>query len=110
MSVLRYLLIVVGALLLLVCGGAGYLYWSLSYPPMNRLPLPDSLISLESPEGAALLEQSQAKADFASLQTHFEAQSKTSWCGVASAVIAHNALDPAAPMTQDAFFNECTAP
>lgn len=102
-------LIGLGVFVLLLSGLFSFFYWRISHPAYNRLPLPEELISLESPEGKALLDQSDAKADAEALIQHFQRQQKASWCGVASAVIVLNAIDAKALDSQDDFFNECTA-
>lgn len=84
------------------------LYWRISHPRMEKLSLPESLISLESPGGAQLLDESTARHDYDVLQRNLQTQAKTSWCGVASAVTVLNSLRTAASLQQTEFFNDCT--
>lgn len=106
---IRRALIGLGAFLGLAAGAFALFYWRLSHPAYDRLPLPQELVSLESPEGMTLLEQSDAKLDFTSLTAHFQTQQKGSFCGVASAVTAVNVFYPGASLNQETFFNDCTA-
>lgn len=79
------------------------------------LPLPKQLIALDSPQGRELLATSQAQQDFLGLMSYFVTQESQAYCGVASSVVALNALGVAAPLspvfapyrlfTQDNFFN-----
>lgn len=107
-KLVRIGLIGLGTLLIAGGGGFGFLYWRLSHPAQERLPLPSTLISFESPEGEALLQESDAKADSEALLAHFETQQKGSWCSVAGAVTVINASNPSTPLTQDGFFTDCT--
>ncbi len=84
-------------------------YLWISNPKVDRLPLPPELVSLESPEGKTLLTESTAKVDHESLEAHYQAQEKQSWCGVASAVTVLNSFPDASPLTQSGFFDECTS-
>lgn len=96
----RRLLLVV---LLIGCGGFGYISWSIANPVDQQLPLPAALIASDSPEGVALLAGAAAKADYAALEGNFEAQRYGSYCGVASSVIAIKALGGEA--SQETFFD-----
>ncbi len=60
-------------------------------------PLPPNLVALDSPEGRKLLDESQAKADFIPLVSHFLTQKTPAFCGVASSVMVLDSLDLAAP-------------
>ncbi len=58
----------------------------------ETLPLPDTLISLESPEGAALLFGAEARADFPALVAQFTTQINPAFCGPATMAMLLNAL------------------
>ncbi|MBK9264153.1 MAG: phytochelatin synthase family protein [Polyangiaceae bacterium] len=105
----RIVVIACTSLVALGSAGFGLLYWRISNPVNERLPLPPELVSLESDEGKTLLAESDAKADTDALQAHFETQQKASWCGVASAVTVLNSFLPPLQLTQESFFNDCTA-
>jgi Phytochelatin synthase len=55
-------------------GMAGIITFVLSPPPVNLLPVPSNLISLESKIGQQLLAQSTIKSDYASLSQNFQTQ------------------------------------
>ena len=79
-------------------------------PPADdseQLSLAEHLLDLNSAEGLALLESASATADFAALDSHFEAQIYRSYCGVASSVVALQALGYA--VEQAEFFDEAAA-
>lgn len=59
------------------------------------------LVSLESPEGRMLLARNQADSDLSPLLEHFESQQHRAHCGIASAVIALNALRVDAPTSPE---------
>ena len=59
--------------------------------------LPARAVPFDTAEGRAMLVRSKANADFFALSAHFETQAEQSYCGVASAVMALNALPVAAP-------------
>jgi hypothetical protein len=61
---------------------------------------PDELIALDTPPGEKLLAESTARADFFRLVDTFVTQERPSFCGVASAVMALNALHVPAPSTE----------
>jgi hypothetical protein len=79
-------------------------------------PLPPSLIPLDSDEGRRLLVESKANRAFFALSSQFLTQRSTAYCGVASGVMALNALPIQAPeapewapfraFTQDNVFND----
>jgi len=77
-------------------------------PGGGRLPMPEGLVSLESPAGESLLAEAGAKADLDALVRHFVTQSRPAYCGVASAVTVLNAMPAAtAPSwTQSTFFTD----
>ncbi len=97
-----------GIVLLLGTGMAWNEY--LRTPPVAREPLPPTLIALDSPAGQALLAESDAVADYDDLRANFVAQSRKSYCGVASAVVALNAARVAgAPFDQRTVFDAPSA-
>lgn len=74
-------------------------------PAIDLLPLPENLIALESPAGRKLLAESEFVADYGQLTAHFVIQSRPAYCGVASSVIALNALRNMEPrLDQSTFF------
>ena len=79
-------LIKAGGRILLIFGtGFSVVTWKLFSPPsVDRLPLPKTLVSLESPFGQQLLSQSNSKQDFQPLNTHIQTQKRPAYCGVAS--------------------------
>ncbi|MEG4407193.1 phytochelatin synthase family protein [Microcoleus sp. MON2_D5] len=107
----RRRLIKAGAGILVIFGtGLSVFTWKAFSPPsVERLPLPKTLVSLESPEGQQLLNQSKSKQDFQPLSTHIETQKRPAYCGVASSVMVLNALGSKKqgyrPLTQDTFFD-----
>jgi acetyl/propionyl-CoA carboxylase alpha subunit len=96
-------IVVVGSIMALMVLG---FVW-ISNPTHERLPLPGNLVSLESPEGKTLLEESQTRIDHESLVAHLQTQEKRSWCGVASAVTVLNSFDVRPQITQSGFFTDC---
>jgi Phytochelatin synthase len=84
----------------------------------QTLPLPPSLIRLDSEAGAQLLVDSQARRAYWPLSVHFLTQKNQAYCGVASMVMVLNALavkappapgyEPFATFTQDNLLNERT--
>lgn len=82
----------------------------------QQSPLPPELIGLDTPEGARLLSESTAKADFGKLVSTFVTQEQQAFCGIASAVTILNALPVPAPngpvgplFTQTNFFDAASA-
>ncbi len=65
----------------------------------QHAPLPDSVVALDSPEGARLFEGSSAKVDYFALSSSFVTQQTQGFCGVASAVVVLNAMQVPAPST-----------
>lgn len=101
----RFLAATLGALVLLAGAAVGHRY--LGAPAHAPLPLPPALIAADSAEGRELLAESGHVADYAVLRAHFQPQARRAYCGVASAVIALNALRPAhAPLDQRSFFHD----
>ncbi len=84
----------------------------------QTLPLPPTLIRLDSEAGAQLLLDSQARRAYWPLSVHFLTQKNQAYCGVASMVMVLNALgvkappaagyEPFATFTQDNLLNERT--
>ena len=96
--------------LLGITGIARVGYYAFTPPSVNRLPLPKHLISLESPMGKKLLNESEIRQDYIPLSTNFETQLRPAYCGVASAVMVLNALGSYKStyqhFTQDTFFTK----
>jgi hypothetical protein len=91
----------------LMLASAGVHEWNARFrvPAENGLPVPHSLIALDSPEGQRLLARSTFLADYRSLIENFESQSRPAFCGVASSVIVLNALRGSPRgLTQATFF------
>lgn len=86
--------------------------------PAKTLPLPQSLVALNSDAGEQLLLHSQARQSYWNLSVQFVTQKTQTYCGVASMVMVLNALGGPAPatpeyepyriFTQDNFFNDQT--
>ena len=84
----------------------------------KTLPLPATLVSLNSEEGERLLLHSEARQSYWNLSVQFLTQKTQSFCGVASIVMVLNALGIPAPttpeyrpytvFTQENFFNDQT--
>lgn len=84
----------------------------------QTLPLPPSLIRLDSDAGAQLLLDSQARRAYWPLSVQFVTQKNQAFCGVASMVMVLNAMgvkappaagyEPFATFTQDNLLNERT--
>jgi hypothetical protein len=84
----------------------------------QTLALPENLINLNSRQGAALLQDSEALQSYWPLSIHFVTQQNQAYCGVASIVMVLNALAIPAPttpefepykiFTQDNVFNAAT--
>jgi len=87
-------------------------------PIAKTLPLPESLVSLNSREGEQLLLHSEAQQSYWNLSVQFLTQKTQAFCGVASIVMVLNALGIPAPttpeykpytvFTQENFFNDQT--
>ncbi|WP_134495718.1 phytochelatin synthase family protein [Microvirga pakistanensis] len=84
----------------------------------QTLPLPESLVSLNSERGARLLLESEANRAYWPLSIQFVTQKNQAYCGVASLTMVLNALGVPAPstpefepfktFTQDNLLNETT--
>jgi hypothetical protein len=95
--------IITGIALLLGAGAVWNEY--LREPPVAVQPLPPNLIALDSPEGQALLAESDAIADYDKLSDNFVAQSRKGYCGVATVVTALNAAETTpVPLDQRSVF------
>ena len=102
----RFLVVVGASTLAVSLVFAGYVAYRLK-PKELSLPLPDSLIAIDSIEGQALLTSSGHLADYPSLIEFWEAQELVSYCGVASGFIIRKAVGK--PVNQFNFFNEDTS-
>ncbi len=67
----------------------------------ETLALPDKLIGLTSPQGEALLKETPALDAYFPISINFVTQKTQAYCGVASMVIALNALKVPAPTTPE---------
>ena len=67
----------------------------------QTLPLPQNLINLNSNEGAALLQDSEALQSYWPLSIQFVTQENQAFCGVATMVMVLNALGVPAPTTPE---------
>ena len=76
-------------------------------PKITLGNLPPNLISSKSKKGQKLLAESKFNADYSSLKDNFVSQSKRTFCGVASSVIALNSLRDSFPtVNQKTIFNQ----
>jgi hypothetical protein len=76
-------------------------------PAVERLPIPPGLIAVDSEEGRRLLAESRFAADYQRLAENFERQARVGFCGVATSVIALNALrGPEQHLDQTSFFTD----
>ncbi len=84
--------------------------WAFAFrtPSVDRQPLPNGIISLDSAAGAQLLAGSRFNADYDGLSRFFESQSRAAYCGVASSVVVLNALHARPLLTQATFFDDAT--
>lgn len=102
----RSLAVIVGLVFLLLLT-AGSLVWHRYFrtPPVEELPVPEHLVSLQSPSGQKLVAESNYLADYESLTANFVGQTRSSFCGVASAVVVINAMrGKQARLDQSTFF------
>jgi hypothetical protein len=67
----------------------------------DTLPLPASLVALDSAEGEAMLVEADARADYFPLSLQFVTQRNQAFCGVASIVMVLNALHVPAPSSPE---------
>ena len=67
----------------------------------ETLTLPDRLVDVRSPQGEALLLETPALDGYFAVSTAFETQKNQAYCGVASMVIALNAMEVPAPTTPE---------
>ena len=91
------------SLLIVAIGFVGAAWWALQ-PHTNVQPLPSSMVAAETPQGLALLRESEAFADHAVLSRFFVAQNLKSYCGVASSVTVLSALGKS--VSQRDFFTD----
>lgn len=97
----KFIAFIAAVMAVFVLGLAGTVWWTLQ-PHPDPQPLPDSLVSLDTPDGQALLAGAEARADYDELAGTFVAQALVSYCGVASSVTVLNAIGR--DTTQDRFF------
>lgn len=104
----RRLMVVFFSVLLALplAGGVGFglMYYSVSNPKAQDLPLALHLVALDSSEGQSYLASAGMKADYGTVDSSFETQQKGSWCGVASSVTVLNALGGRERLDQEGFF------
>lgn len=99
---MKKFLAAIGVIMIALASGfAGVVWWMLQ-PHPDPQPLPAELVSLETTEGRALLEQAEARSDYDRLSGTFVSQDLVSYCGVASSVSVLNALG--LDTDQDEFF------
>ena len=67
----------------------------------DTLALPDRLVDLRSPKGAALLLEAQALDSYLPISTTFVTQKTQAYCGVASMVMVLNAIGAPAPVSAE---------
>ncbi|TNE44082.1 MAG: glutathione gamma-glutamylcysteinyltransferase [Deltaproteobacteria bacterium] len=92
--------------LIILVGLAGSAYSILTSQPKGpRRPLAKGQIPLPSKEGQRLLQESQAKVMFKTLQKSLQTQQRPAYCGVASSVSTLNAINPKGKLTQTSFFH-----
>jgi len=89
---LKKILLATVALVLIAFLTLAGMAWSRLQPEVNLLELPDNLISHSGDRGQDLLQNANAKMDYAPLAENFESQELRSFCGVASGVAVLNAL------------------
>jgi len=104
---MKKIIIAIGVVLTVAVGALAATAWYMLQPRPEALALPDTLIAADSDQGRTLLARSGARADHAALAEHFEAQRLASYCGVASSVIALNALGR--PADQQSFFTDAAS-
>ncbi len=108
----RILIRILGVAGVILLAWTGLSVWNAAFrtPSFNRLPLPDSLIAADSSAGQKLFVSSQFTADYDDLTSHFVAQSRPAFCGVASSVVVLNALRHSAPqVNQSTFFDDAVS-
>lgn len=74
----------------------------------QTLPLAENLVDFNSTVGEELLIASQARRDYLPLSIQFETQENRAYCGVASMVMALNALEISAPFAPEFGTNRFT--
>lgn len=93
----------VTATTLMLAVAFGYVSWRIANPLEADLPLPQSLVAADTEAGQIIWARASDRADLDLLDAHFEGQQYATYCGVASSVVALNALGM--PITQDTFFD-----
>ncbi len=83
-------------------------FWRIYRPVRQDLPLPAALWAMDAGQGAQLTARNADDGDLKPLQAHFQSQVHGSYCGVASAVIALQALG-AKDVSQADFFTAAAA-
>lgn len=81
---------------------AAVLGLGLAVAQADTLPLPDSLVGLDTPAGEELLFGAEARDDYFPLSIHFTTQVNPAYCGPATIAMVLNALEvprPASNMT-----------
>jgi hypothetical protein len=79
---------------------ASVLVLNLGQGRAETLPLPDSLIALQSSKGEALLFEAEARADYTPLSLHFVTQQNPAFCGPATIAMVLNALELPRPPSE----------
>ncbi len=97
----------------LALAAAGTALWRIGNPTHAPRALPDALIAHDTPRGRTLLAEAEASADHLPILRAYVPQQKLTWCGVASATIALNALrlhEPGPMIQQQTLFDRRTRP
>ncbi len=91
------------AMAMMLAVAVGYLSWRIANPSAPDLLMAESLVSADTEAGRIIRARAIDRSDLDLLDAHFEGQQYATYCGVASSVIALNALGT--PITQDTFFD-----
>lgn len=105
----KRLLVILGIGLAAVAVAAAAGVWNKRFrtPAVERLPIPEGLIAVDSAAGQQLLAESRFAADYDRLADNFVRQARSAFCGVATSVIVLNALrGPEQRLDQASFFND----
>ncbi|HAN31697.1 MAG TPA: glutathione gamma-glutamylcysteinyltransferase [Myxococcales bacterium] len=84
-------------------------HWAISHPQQQDLPLHESLWAMQGAKGRALLDKHSQDADARVLLANFESQIYTSYCGIASAVMALKSLKISSVSQRSFFTPKATA-